>query len=47
MFVPPPQGVEAIEITGERLDTANVQDEASAITAFNMDALDNLGYTGN
>jgi outer membrane receptor protein involved in Fe transport len=36
----PPPDVEAIEITGERLDDANVQDEAQAITAFTGADLD-------
>jgi len=30
----PPPGIEAIEVTGERMNDANVQDEAQAITAF-------------
>jgi outer membrane receptor protein involved in Fe transport len=36
----PPPGIEAIEVTGERLDSANVQDEAQAITAFSGADLD-------
>jgi iron complex outermembrane receptor protein len=34
-----PQGVEAISVTGERLDATDVQDEAQAITAFTADDL--------
>jgi iron complex outermembrane receptor protein len=42
---PPPQGVEAIEVTGERLDATDVQDEAKAVTAFSAADLDkaNIG----
>jgi iron complex outermembrane receptor protein len=40
--VPPPPGIEAIEVTGERLDATNVQDEAQAITAFDAGTLDRL-----
>jgi iron complex outermembrane receptor protein len=40
---PPPPDVEAIEVTGERLDTTDVQDEAQAITAFNQQDLDRAG----
>jgi outer membrane receptor protein involved in Fe transport len=36
----PPPGIEAIEVTGERLNDANVQDEAQAITAFTGAELD-------
>jgi len=36
----PPPGIEAIEVTGERLNDANVQDEAQAITAFTGADLD-------
>jgi iron complex outermembrane receptor protein len=36
----PPPGIEAIEVTGERLNDADVQDEASAITAFTAEDLD-------
>jgi iron complex outermembrane receptor protein len=36
----PPPEVEAIEVTGERLDDTNVQDEAQAITAFSGADLD-------
>jgi outer membrane receptor protein involved in Fe transport len=36
----PPPGIEAIEVTGERLDASDVQDEASAITAFSGADLD-------
>jgi outer membrane receptor protein involved in Fe transport len=38
--VAPPPGIEAIEVTGERLDDANVQDEAQAITAFTGEQLE-------
>jgi outer membrane receptor protein involved in Fe transport len=38
--VAPPPGIEAIEVTGERLNDANVQDEAQAITAFTGADLD-------
>jgi iron complex outermembrane receptor protein len=41
--VAPPPDVEAIEITGERLDSTNVQDEAQAITAFDQTDLDRAG----
>jgi iron complex outermembrane receptor protein len=37
---PPPPGIEAIEVTGERLNDANVQDEAQAISAFTAADLD-------
>jgi outer membrane receptor protein involved in Fe transport len=37
---PAPPGIEAIEVTGERLDAADVQDEAQAITAFSGADLD-------
>jgi len=37
---PPPPGIEAIEVTGERMDETNVQDEAQAITAFSGADLD-------
>ena len=37
-----PAGIEAIEVTGERLDATNVQDEAQAITAFDTGELDRL-----
>jgi iron complex outermembrane receptor protein len=40
--VAPPPGIEAIEVTGESLDTTNVQDEAQAITAFDSGELDRL-----
>jgi iron complex outermembrane receptor protein len=40
-----PRGIEAIEITGERLDMTNVQDEAQAITHFDMGDLDKLGIS--
>jgi iron complex outermembrane receptor protein len=36
----PPPGIEAIEVTGERMDATNVQDEAQAITAFSGADLD-------
>jgi outer membrane receptor protein involved in Fe transport len=36
----PPAGIEAIEVTGERVNDANVQDEAQAITAFTGADLD-------
>jgi iron complex outermembrane receptor protein len=36
----PPEGIEAIEVTGESMDAADVQDEAQAITAFDMADLD-------
>ncbi len=35
-----PEGVEAITITGEQINAADVQDEAEAVTAFNMEDLD-------
>jgi outer membrane receptor protein involved in Fe transport len=38
--IAPPPGIEAIEVTGERLNDANVQDEAQAITAFTGADLD-------
>src|SRR5262245_37030843 len=38
--VQPPPGIEAIEVTGERLNDANVQDEAQAISAFTGADLD-------
>jgi iron complex outermembrane receptor protein len=37
---PPPQNVEAIEVTGERMDATDVQDEAQAISAFSAADLD-------
>jgi iron complex outermembrane receptor protein len=37
--VPPPTGIEAIEVTGERADGTDVQDEAQAISAFSADDL--------
>jgi iron complex outermembrane receptor protein len=40
----PPQGIESIEITGER-EITNVQDEAQAITAFDMGDLDKLNIS--
>jgi iron complex outermembrane receptor protein len=40
-----PEGVEAIRVTGERLDVTDVQDEAQAITAFSMDDLDKMNIT--
>jgi iron complex outermembrane receptor protein len=40
--VAPPPGIEAIEVTGESLDTTNVQDEAQAVTAFDTGELDRL-----
>ena len=48
-----PEGVEAIEITGERIDVTDVQDEAQAITAFsaedldraNIQSIDSLAYS--
>jgi outer membrane receptor protein involved in Fe transport len=40
-----PAGIEAIEITGERMDATNVQDEAKAVTAFDMTALDRANIT--
>src|SRR5262245_27314500 len=40
--VAPPPGIEAIEVTGERVDATNVQDQASAITAFGKAELDRL-----
>jgi outer membrane receptor protein involved in Fe transport len=36
----PPAGIESIEVTGERMDGADVQDEAQAITAFSGADLD-------
>src|SRR5262245_8313846 len=36
----PPSGIEAIEVTGERMNDANVQDEAQAISAFTAEDLD-------
>ena len=33
-IMPPPSGIEAIEVTGESLDATNVQDDAEAVTAF-------------
>jgi outer membrane receptor protein involved in Fe transport len=36
----PPPGIESIEVTGERMDGADVQDEAQAITAFSGADLD-------
>jgi iron complex outermembrane receptor protein len=36
---PPPTGIEAIEVTGERLDATDVQDEAQAISAFSAEDL--------
>jgi iron complex outermembrane receptor protein len=36
----PPAGIEAIEVTGERLDATDVQDEAQAISAFSAEELD-------
>jgi len=36
----PPPGIEAIEVTGERVNDADVQDEAQAITAFTGADLD-------
>jgi iron complex outermembrane receptor protein len=38
--VAPPPGIEAIEVTGERVNDADVQDEAQAITAFSAEDLD-------
>jgi iron complex outermembrane receptor protein len=38
--VAPPPGIEAIEVTGERMDATNVQDEAQAISAFSGADLD-------
>ncbi len=38
-LVPPP-GIEAIEVTGERVDDTNVQDQAQAISAFSGADLD-------
>jgi len=38
--VAPPPGIEAIEVSGERLDTTDVQDEAKAVTAFSGADLD-------
>jgi outer membrane receptor protein involved in Fe transport len=38
--IEPPSGIEAIEVTGERLNDADVQDEAQAITAFTGADLD-------
>jgi iron complex outermembrane receptor protein len=40
--VPAPSGIEAIEVTGERLDATNVQDEAQAVTAFDAGELERL-----
>jgi len=37
--VAPPPGIESIEITGERADGTDVQDEAQAISAFSADDL--------
>jgi iron complex outermembrane receptor protein len=39
-IAPPPQNVEAIEVTGERLDATDIQDEAQAVTAFSGADLD-------
>jgi iron complex outermembrane receptor protein len=36
---PPPPEIEAIEVTGERINSADVQDEAQAISAFSADDL--------
>jgi outer membrane receptor protein involved in Fe transport len=36
----PPPGIEAIEVSGERLDATDIQDEAQAITAFSGADLD-------
>lgn len=36
----PPPGIEAIEVTGERLNDADVQDQAQAVTAFTGADLD-------
>jgi iron complex outermembrane receptor protein len=40
-----PEGVESISVTGERLDEADVQDEAQAISAFNFEELDRANIT--
>jgi iron complex outermembrane receptor protein len=37
---PPPSGIEAIEVSGERVDNTDVQDEAQAISAFSAADLD-------
>jgi iron complex outermembrane receptor protein len=37
---PPPQMIEALEVTGERIDDTDIQDEAQAITAFSAADLD-------
>ncbi len=36
----PPRDIEAIEVTGERIDATDVQDEAQAITTFSAEDLD-------
>jgi iron complex outermembrane receptor protein len=41
---PPPEGIESIEITGER-EVTSVQDEATAISRFDMGDLDKLNIT--
>ncbi len=40
--VPTPVGIEAISVTGERIDVTDVQDEAQAITAFAAGDLDRM-----
>jgi iron complex outermembrane receptor protein len=40
-----PSDVEAISVTGERLDATDVQDEAQAITAFSAEDLDRANIT--
>ncbi len=42
---PSPAGVESIEVTAERLDATDVQDEAQAITAFDLESLDRANIT--
>ncbi len=40
-----PEGVESIEVIGEKLDVTDVQDEAQAISSFSMEDLDKLNIS--
>ncbi len=40
-----PEGVESIQVVGEKLNVTDVQDEAQAISSFSMDDLDKLNIS--
>ncbi len=40
-----PEGIDSLQILGERIDAADVQDEAQAISAFDLEELDRASIT--